>query len=117
MYREAVVENEKYLALTPGNPLALAGTAYAHARLGERSQALRLLDELRALSKQRYVSSYLFALVYAGLGEKDQTFAWLEKTYEERSGSLPYLKVNPSWDPVRRDPRFETLVQKVFGGK
>ncbi len=117
MYREAVVETEKFLALTPGNPLALASAAYAHARLGDGSQALRLLDELRALSKQRYVSSYLFALVYAGLGEKDQTFAWLEKAYEERSGALPYLKVNPTWDPLRSDPRFEALVAKVFAPK
>src|SRR6266536_1262259 len=117
MYREAVVETEKFLALTPGNPLALASAVYAHARLGDGSQALRLLDELRALSKQRYVSSYLFALVYAGLGEKDQTFAWLEKAYEERSGALPYLKVNPTWDPLRSDPRFEALVAKVFAPK
>jgi serine/threonine protein kinase/Tfp pilus assembly protein PilF len=117
MYREAVVETEKFLALTPGNPLALASAAYTHARSGERSQALQLLDELRTLSKQTYVSSYLFALVYAGLGEKDQAFAWLEKAYEERSGSLPYLKVNPTWDPLRSDPRFEALVAKVFSAE
>jgi tetratricopeptide (TPR) repeat protein len=114
MYREAVSEAEKFSALTPGNPSALAGLAYAHARAGEGSQALRLLDELRTLSKQRYVSSYAFALVYAGLGERDQAFAWLEKAYEERSGHLVALKVNPTWDPMRSDPRFEALVQKVF---
>ena len=117
LYREAVVESEKNLALTSRNSLALASLAYVHARSGERSQALQLLDELRALSKQRYVSSYAFALVYAGLGEKDETFAWLEKAYEERSGSLPYLKVNPTWDPLRSDPRFEALVAKVFASK
>ena len=61
--------------------------------------------------------SYLFALVYAGLGEKDHAFAWLEKAYEERSGALPYLKVNPSWDPLRSDPRFEGLVAKVFSAQ
>ncbi len=117
MYREALVESEKYLALTPRNPTALASRAYAHARLNERSQALQALDELTALSKQRYVSSYLFALVYAGLGEKDQTFTWLEKAYEERSGFLPYLKVNPTWDPLRSDPRFQALVAKVFSAQ
>jgi hypothetical protein len=59
----------------------------------------------------------LFALVYSGLGEQDQAFAWLEKAYEEHSGALPYLKVNPSWDPLRSDPRFGRLVTKVFSGR
>jgi adenylate cyclase len=117
MYREAKAESENYLALTPHNPAAVASLAYTHARAGEGSRALQLLDELTALSKQRYVPSYLFALVYAGLGEKDQAFAWLEKAYEERSGGLPYLKVNPSWDPLRGDPRFEALAAKVFTPK
>ena len=69
------------------------------------------------LSNQRYVSAGSFALVYAGLGEKDQAFAWLEKAYEERSSALSYLKVNPTWDALRGDPRFEALVQKVFAAK
>jgi TolB-like protein/Tfp pilus assembly protein PilF len=113
MYREAVAESEKYLALTPRNPGALASLAYACARSGDRDRALRLLDELRALSKQRFVSSYAFALVYFGLGQKDETFTWLEKAYEERSGALPYLKVNPTWDPLRGDPRFEKIVASL----
>jgi tetratricopeptide (TPR) repeat protein len=66
MYREALAEVEKVSALTPGNPSALASLAYTHSRLNERSQALRALDQLRALSKQRYVPSYFFALVYLG---------------------------------------------------
>jgi TolB-like protein/Flp pilus assembly protein TadD len=113
MYGESLVELEKYLALSPRNPAALAGLAYAHARSGERNRALGVLDELRALSKQRHVASYLFAIVYAGLGEKDQAFAWLEKAYEERDGSLPMLKVNPTWDPLRSDPRFADLARRV----
>jgi len=59
------------------------------------------------------VSSYYFALGYAGLGEKDQAFTWLEKAYEERSGFLPNLKVNPIWDPLRSDPRFADLIRRV----
>jgi TolB-like protein/Flp pilus assembly protein TadD len=113
MYREALAEMEKYLALSPRNPAALASLAYAHARSGERNQALRVLDELGSLSKQRHVPSYWFAIVYAGLDEKDRAFAWLEKAYAERDGSLPMLKVNPSWDPLRSDPRFADLVRRV----
>jgi TolB-like protein/Flp pilus assembly protein TadD len=117
MYREALLEYEKLAGLSARNPVALAGLAYAHARSGERNQALRELDELRALSKQTYVPSYAFAIVYAGLSEKDQAFASLEKAYEERDGSLALLKANPFWDPLRSDPRFETLVAKVFAPK
>ena len=114
MYREALVEFEKYSELDRGTPRSIASLGYAHARLKERGEALRALDQLMVLSNQRYVSASSFALVYAGLGEKDQAFVWLEKAYEERSGALPYLKVNPIWDPLRSDPRFEALVQKVF---
>jgi len=84
-----------------------------HARLGERSQALRILDELKGASKQKYVSAYSFAVIYLGLGEKDQAFAWLEKAYEERSFLLPYLKVDPIWDPLRSDPRFADLLRRM----
>ena len=113
MYREALAEMEKYLALSPRNPAALASLAYAHARSGERNQALRVLDELGSLSNQRHVPSYWFAIVYAGLDEKDRAFAWLEKAYAERDGSLPMLKANPAWDPLRSDPRFADLVRRV----
>jgi serine/threonine protein kinase/Tfp pilus assembly protein PilF len=107
MYREALTEVSKY---PPSFNQALL--AYVHARLGERSEALRILDELRAASKQRYVPASSFALVHAGLGEKDQAFAWLEKAYEERSGVV-YLKVDPFWDPVRSDPRFAELLRRI----
>ncbi len=117
MYREALSEFEKYAELDRGTPRSIASLGYAHARLKERGEALRALDQLMVLSNQRYVSAASFAVVYAGLGEKDQAFAWLEKAYEERSGALPFLKVNPTWDPLRSDPRFETLVAKVFAPK
>jgi serine/threonine protein kinase/Tfp pilus assembly protein PilF len=108
MYREALAEFEKL----PDRRRDVYG-AYVHARLGERSQALRILDELKGASKQEYVSAYSFAVIYLGLGEKDQAFAWLEKAYEERSFLLPYLKVDPIWDPLRSDPRFADLVRRI----
>ncbi len=117
MYREALSEFEKYAELDRGTPRSIASLGYAHARLKERGEALRALDQLMVLSNQRYVSAGSFAFVYTGLGEKDQAFAWLEKAYEERSGALPYLKVNPIWDPLRSDPRFEALVAKVFSAQ
>ena len=109
MYREALAEFEKL----PPSGRRDVYLAYTRARLGERSQALRILDELKGVSKQEYVSAYSFAVIYLGLGEKDQAFAWLEKAYEERSFLLPYLKVDPIWDPLRSDPRFADLVRRI----
>jgi TolB-like protein/Tfp pilus assembly protein PilF len=112
MYREALAEFEKVPDLPDRRRDAYL--AYVHARLGERSQALQMLDELKALSKQTSVLAFSFALIYLGLGEKDQTFAWLEKTYEERSSRMfLFLKVDPIWDPVRSDPRFADLLRRV----
>jgi predicted nucleic acid-binding protein len=93
--------------------MSLALLGYAHARLGERSQALRILDQLEAASKERYTPAISFAAVYAGLGEKDQAFAWLEKAYGERTSRLGYLKVEPLWDPLRSDPRFAELLRHI----
>jgi predicted nucleic acid-binding protein len=93
--------------------MSLALLGYAHARLGERSEALRLLEQLEAASKERYTPAVSFAAVYAGLGEKDQAFAWLEKAYGERTSRLGYLKVEPLWDPLRSDPRFADLVRRI----
>ena len=93
--------------------MSLALLGYAHARLGERNQALRMLEQLEAASKERYTPAFCFAVVYAGLGEKDQAFTWLEKAYEERTSRLGYLKVEPLWDPLRSDPRFADLVRRI----
>ena len=72
-----------------------------------------MLEQLRAASKQRYVHALSFAIVYVGLGEKEQAFLWLEKAYVERTNSLAYLKVDATWDPLRSDPRFADLVRRI----
>jgi len=113
MYREALAEYEEFSALSGGSPRSTAFVGYAHARLGQRSQALRVLDQLRTASKQRYVPALSFAIVYVGLGEKEQAFLWLEKAYDERTNSLAYLNVQATWDPLRSDPRFADLVRRI----
>ncbi len=87
------------------------GRAYALA--GQRDKAQKALDELREMSKQRYVSPYLIAVVYAGLGDKDQAFAWLEKAYQDRSFFLIWLNVEPRFDSLRDDSRFADVVRRV----
>ena len=113
VYPEALQEFEKFRTLSQDSAPSVALTGYAHAMLGERSHALKLLSQLSAASKQRYTPAFYFALVYAGLGDKDQAFTWLDKAYEERSTRLAYLKQEAFWDPLRSDPRFSRLVKRV----
>jgi hypothetical protein len=91
----------------------IATLGYSHARLGERSAALRIIEELTAAAKHSFVPALLFALVYAGLEDKDQAFSWLEKAYEERFYRLAYVKVEALWDPLRSDARFMDLLRRV----
>jgi TolB-like protein/Tfp pilus assembly protein PilF len=93
--------------------LALLGHAYASS--GNKTEALKILDQLKELSKQRYVSAYSFALVYLGLGDKEEALRSLEKSYQDREGSdIALIRINPFFDALRGDPRFEELVTKVF---
>jgi len=112
-YREAISELEEYAALTHRSPLSLAFLGNVLARSGERSRALQLLAELKAVSSQKYVYPVGFARIYAGLGDKERAFAWLETGYEERAAPLFYLKVDPIWDPLRSDPRFNDLLRRI----
>jgi len=90
---------------------AYLGFAYAHA--GRQTEALETLASLQEISKKRYVSAYQFAMIYLGLGETGKAVEWLEKAFEERSGFLPFLKVEPTLDPLRADLRFQELLRKV----
>ena len=85
--------------------------AYAHA--GRRTDALRLLEELKRRQKTSYVPTAAFVNAYLGLDDKEQAFVWFEKAYQEKSNILQFLKVHPFFDPVRADPRFADLVRRV----
>jgi adenylate cyclase len=99
--------------LEPGDPNPVMLYGYACARAGRRPEALEALEDLRAMAEKRYVSAFLVADVYVGLGEEDKAFEWLEKAYEERSGRLVYLGVERAFDPLRSDPRFQSLVKRI----
>jgi len=111
----AIGEYQKAQALNDDpRVLALLGRAYAFS--GNKIEADKILDQLKELSKERYVSAYSFALVYVGFGNKEEALRWLEKSYQDRAGNdLVYVKVEPQLDPLRGDPRFDALVQKVVG--
>jgi serine/threonine-protein kinase len=71
------------------------------------------MEELNQLARHRFVSPYCQALIYLGLGENSQAIDWLEKAYEERSPWLDWLKVERIFDPLRSDPRFQALYEKM----
>jgi hypothetical protein len=86
---------------------------HGYAALGRRDQATKVLADMTEVAKQRYVPAYCFAQVYAGLGDKDPAFQWLEKSYQDRSYDITYLKVDPAMDSLRSDPRFHDLLKRV----
>ena len=71
------------------------------------------LRDLKELSTKKYVNAFEIALIYVGLGDKDNAFEWLDKAYQQRSDMLVYLNVDPRLDVIRHEPRFIGLVKKV----
>jgi eukaryotic-like serine/threonine-protein kinase len=91
----------------------IAGMGYVDGALGRRADALRALHQLDSLTKTEYVTAYAVALVYTGLGDKNQAFAWLSRGVDERTHWLVWLNRDRRWDPLRSDPRFAALVRRV----
>jgi tetratricopeptide (TPR) repeat protein len=90
-----------------------AHLGYALALAGRSNEAEQSIAELKELAQERYVSSYYFAMIHLGLNETDQAFACLERAYEERSGFMAFIKVEPLLDPLRSDPRFADLERRI----
>ncbi len=102
------------MVLAPGVTMYKAGLAHVYAREGRTTEAHRLLDELKELSKIRYVSEVDLASIYIGLGKKDQAFTYLEKAYQQRDPRLTvWLTRRPEFETLRSDPRMKDLVRRV----
>jgi serine/threonine-protein kinase len=115
MYDQAIVGFKKGVALRGGTEWSFSksGLGHVYGVSGKKAEARAVLDELKQASRQEYVPADSIALVYAGLGEKDQAFTWLEKAYEEHAFKMAWLKVDPQWDSLRSDPRFADLLRRV----
>jgi hypothetical protein len=72
-----------------------------------------VLKQLQERAKQEYVTPYGMARIYAALGEDDKALHWLEKSYRERATGMVFLKVDPRFDPLRSDPRFQDLLRRM----
>ena len=109
----AIVECQKARGLND-DPSVLGVLARAYGLSGNKMEAEKILDQLKKLSQERYVSAYSFALVYLGLGDKEEALRWLEQSYQDRAGSdIGFIRVDPLLDPLRGDPRFEALAEKI----
>jgi TolB-like protein/Flp pilus assembly protein TadD len=121
-FGEAISEYQKARALND-DPFVLGLLGHAYASSGNKTEALKILDQLKDVSRQRYVSMYSFAIVYLALDDKQEALRWLEQTYQDRAGAdIGWIRVDSLLDPLRGDPGFEALAEKIvpatqFGDK
>ena len=113
MFAEAIAEGRKARELNSANSQTTANLAYALAKSGKSAEARGLLEPLLKLSAQRYVSPGNIALIYNGLGEREETLAWLERGYQQRDPKMVFLKVEPKWNNLRDNQRFAELLRRV----
>jgi TolB-like protein/DNA-binding winged helix-turn-helix (wHTH) protein/Tfp pilus assembly protein PilF len=113
LHQEAITSLRAALRQLGRDPGVEGELGHALGVAGRRAEALAMLEGLRQLSSTRYVSPFSVALVHAGLGDRDQALAWLEKAYVERSDYMVYLSREPMLDGLRSDPRFAALVRRV----
>ncbi len=113
MYPEAIAESQKAMALLQNEQHALFETwlAHAYAVAGQKQQALTILKNVKEVGRHTWVSPTVIAAVYAGMGEKDQAFAWLQRASNQHDPRLFILKVHPAFDPLRSDPRFAEVLR------
>ncbi len=110
---EARVEFTRAIDLSGRNTLPLASLGHLHAISGNDREALRVLNEIETRSRQRYVSAFFPAAIYAGLGRKTEALEWLERASKERAYWLISIHVNPWFDSLRQEPRFQQLERSL----
>jgi tetratricopeptide (TPR) repeat protein len=115
-FDEAIREHEEAMALSHRSPAHLGSLGGVYARRGQRARARAVIEELRSRAERSYVTPAAFVFVYTGLGDKERAFEWLEKAAEDQTNLIQFLRVLPTLDPLRSDPRFEAMLRR-FGLK
>jgi TolB-like protein/tetratricopeptide (TPR) repeat protein len=112
-FDQAISEYQTAIALSGNLNGRIGSLGHAYALAGRKNDARQILKRLKERSRNGYVSPYHTALVYIGLDEKEEAFAWLEKAQHDRYWMMAFLKVDPRLDPLRSDPRFQDLLRRV----
>jgi TolB-like protein/DNA-binding winged helix-turn-helix (wHTH) protein/Flp pilus assembly protein TadD len=110
-YKQAAMELQEAIELSRGNPICSSLLAYVYAISGNDREARKILNDLRNGSNRNKSNAANIALIYAGLNDKDQAFAWLQKAYEARFN--PSVLLRPAFDVLRSDPRFQDLLRRL----
>ena len=113
MYEEAIRELEEAVKLSGGSNISLAVLGHAYASAGKKLEAEKILNQLFDRSKGLYVPSYWIALVFIGLSDKEKAFEWLERAYQDNSSWLVWMNVEPRFDILRLDKRFDSFLVKM----
>ena len=113
MFQEAVSEMEKVIKGRSLTPWMLSSSGYVLGRAGRTEDAERVIQELLDSKRRPFVSNYGLSMVYLGLGNHEEALNWLERAHEEREDALTSIKVNPRLDPLRNQPRFQALIERM----
>lgn len=113
-YQEALAELNRAKTVEANWPWITAEIGCVDALLGKRAEAQKIIHELNERRAREYIDPGLISDVYIALGNKDQAFVWLERAYQERAGAtIPWIEFDPKFDPLRSDPRFANLLQRI----
>jgi TolB-like protein/Tfp pilus assembly protein PilF len=111
---EALAEYQKAISLND-DPFPKALLAHLYGKMGRKDEALQIAQQLLQTRKQRYIEAYGLAIIYLGLGDRDQALDWLEQGYRDRDGfNMAAIRVDHFLDPLHGDPRFEALAEKIL---
>ncbi len=113
MYPQAIAELQKAAAVSRDSPPMLGSLGHAYGVAGNKAEAAKILAQMIEQSKKQYVSPFYISIVYAGLHENEKAMDWLEKAYEDRSNAIIFVKVDPDFDGLRSNPRFQVLLHRL----
>jgi len=112
-YSKAIEMARSAVELSGDDPVAVAALAHILALAKQSREANEILDDLQRSRKRRYISAGNIATIYIGLDKKQLAFDWLEKAYQNKDIEIVWLRVSPVFDPLRSDPRFTKLLERV----
>jgi hypothetical protein len=116
MYPEALATLERWKSAHPSerrHPGVLTTAACIYGFEGRKNEAEKLINEAREIARHQYVSGFLFAEAYVGLGQKDQAITWLERAYDAHDEWMVYIASYPGLDRLHSQPRFQALLRRM----